>query len=98
MTDCAICCDQATRAQLRTASAELQEQGDILAKEQAEADEAADAFEREDKKAVAAEQALEEARTALTEAQTLLRQAEAAGDDQQIWSSEQGELNLLELG
>ncbi len=98
MTNCAICCNQATRAQLRTASAELQEHGEVLAKEQAEADEAAGAFEREEAKAVAAEQALKKARAALTQAQTLWRQAVAADNDQQVWTCEQGELHLRAFG
>ena len=78
-------------------SAELQEHGEVLAKEQAEADEAAEAFDTENEKAVAAELALKEARAALTEAQTLLRKAEATADDQQISICEQGELNFLAL-
>ena len=98
MTGYAICCDQATRAQLRTASAELQEHEEVLAKEQAEADEAAGTFERVEEVAVAAEQALKEARMALTQAQTLLRQAEAADDDQQVWTCEQGELHVRTCG
>ena len=83
------------RAQLRTASAELQEHREILAKEQAEADEAASAFDREEEKAVEAERALKEARAALKDAQNLLRQAEAADDDRQVWTLEQGEVHVL---
>ena len=82
---------QDERALLRTASAELEEQGKVSAKEQAEAHEASAAFEKEETEAVEAEQALKDAQTALASAQKLLKQAKADGDDDMVDSHQSGE-------